>query len=106
MTAEGQPITYRRGLVQLSITAMPDSPQETNITVDGISLEYGERDFAVNLVDLLTLGLPEEGDQIDWVSAGKTYTHKAFQTGGTKCYDTLDNHNLRFAVHTKLISVK
>lgn len=108
MVAEGQSVTYRRGATSLTITATPDDPQDVAMSGDGLVIELGERDFAMNLSALGSLTMPADGDLIDWTNAAtsKVYTYKVLPVSqGTRCFDWLDNHHKRIAVHTKLVSV-
>ncbi len=103
MKAEGQAIIYRRGRLSLSITANPDAANDPVQVGDGFSIGFGERDFAMDSADLGEFGLPVDGDLIQWTSAGTTYVYKVLPNEDSRCFDWLDNRNLRLAAHTKLM---
>ena len=106
MEGESQPITYRRDATSLYFSAMPSGPQET--TDDGgigLGIDTSERDFSFAVSKLGALDLPVVGDEIDWAIGGKTYYFRVLSMNGTRCFDWLDNHQLRIAVHAKLSRV-
>lgn len=100
MTAEGQSITYRRGVIVKAMIAMPDEQIEYDQTKDGLIIEVSARVFAINVADLEELALPEKADQINWGALAFQVLPSATSS---RCFEWLDNHKSRIAIHTKQV---
>lgn len=99
MSSEGQTITITRGATSVSLKSMPDDPQEGEINKEGLVVQLTSRMFAVNVVDLGALGMPQANDKITWGST----TFQVLPINDGRCYEFLDNRNSRISIHAKRV---
>ena len=100
MTAEGQSIVIRRGLIRVTTTATPDDQQEEEVTTDGLIIISSVRKFAMNTENYGALNLPQAGDMITIGSRG----YQVLPGASSRCFEWLDNRHLRISVNTRLVS--
>lgn len=100
MVAEGQSITIQRGPNSVTLVATPDEPQEGEIGEDGLTIHMTSRMFAINAADMGVLETPRDGDRITWGAL----TFLALPINGGRCYESLDNRNLRISIHAKRVA--
>lgn len=102
-------VVYRRRGNEIPIRATIGKTMFDLMNESGIVERVESRDFIFKRDYLIINGertLPQEGDQIDQVMYGKTYTYRVLSLGGEPQYRFSDSFNREFRVHTKFYKSK
>lgn len=100
----GETVTYRRGVLSRSITAIPGRETRNVIGDEGIAMATDEMHFIVAPADLVLGGsvtLPERGDEIVRTVGNETLTYTVRVEGGLDRY-SIDPTASALRIRTKL----
>jgi len=102
----GLAVIYRRGAVDVDMTA---TPGRTQFSVDGgagVAVTGECRDWTVAAADLVIDGevaLPERGDRIILEVGGVITTYEVCDLGGERHYRPCDNLGVYLRIHTRIV---
>lgn len=107
-TEAGRDVVYKRGDVDLDITAVRGNTDFEEADDNGILAEMEVPDWILTAADLSIddeLFEPAEGDRIVVEdAAGRTLTYEILPNEGVTAFQYMDPNRAQIRVHTKLIS--
>ena len=105
-----RPVVYRRGTSEVTVAA---TLGRTLLKLDdgfgGVRLEWTDRDFLIPAADLVLDGqavLPERGDQVREVQAGKTFVFEVMAPGSEPPWRWSDAFRKLLRIHAKQVGVE
>lgn len=106
-TAAGVSVTYARGPLSVSLTAVPTLHEYEVVDDEGFGIVMLSRDYLVHTEDLVLGGseiAPRAGDRITETVGGVVDTYEVMPLGQKKEYEPADSDGLLLLVHTKQVT--
>jgi len=103
-SAAGRAVVYRRGEVEINLTAVPGESRFDQSDIDGLVTQAQTRDYLVAEADLGTLAPPAAGDRIIEVDGDLETTYQVMAPGpGASVWRHSDPARSVIRVHTKRV---
>ncbi len=102
-------VTYRRGVDSVSVQATVGRTVFEQDDGSGVIVRTEVRDYLIDTVDLVLAGqpaLPERGDRVEEIDAGKKLTYEVMPLGTEPHWRYSDPYRKTLRVHTKHIATE
>ena len=102
-------VTYRRGVDSVSVQATVGRTVFEQDDGSGVIIRTEVRDYLIDTADLVLAGqlaLPERGDRIEEIEAGKKFTYEVMTLGTEPHWRYSDAYRKTLRVHTKHIDTE
>lgn len=101
----GVTVTYTRGVTSVSLPALEGRTVFASQQEGAPRVEFGDRDYLIELADLTTFGDPQVGDRITETLAGVARVFEVRTPGtGEPAWRWSDPGHTRYRVHTTRVS--
>ena len=102
----GRKVTYSRDGAALTLTAIKMAVNTEADRGDGVVVESTRMDWVVEASKLIFGGRPvrpADGDRIEELTGGATYTYEVMSLGTDACYRQMGPHPGFWRIHSRLI---
>ena len=102
-------VTYRRGVDSVLVQATVGRTVFEQDDGSGVIVRTEVRDYLIDTADLVLAGqpaLPERGDRVEEIDAGKKFTYEVMPLGTEPHWRYSDPYRTTLRVHTKHIATE
>lgn len=102
-------VTYRRGVGSVPVQATVGRTVFEQDDGTGVIVRTEVRDYLIDTADLVLAGqpaLPERGDRVEEIDAGKKFTYEVMPLGAEPHWRYSDPYRTTLRVHTKHIGTE